>query len=103
MSGLRFARPNLRELAPLNLSTFGWRERRKDSRRREFQEAGEFAARPFVRMADSEDSALNRCRIDDADFVGAAILVRHRLGDPTDHPEGGTAMAASMRGEISRV
>src|SRR5262249_10627471 len=42
---------------PLNLLTFGWWERCKAVRRREFQEAGDFAAWPFVRMADSDDAA----------------------------------------------
>ena len=42
---------------PLNLLTFGWWERRKGRRRNEFEQAGEFSAWPFVRMADSDDAA----------------------------------------------
>jgi len=43
---------------PLNLLTFGWWERHKGRRRGEFEEAGEFAAWPFFRMADSDGAAL---------------------------------------------
>ena len=42
---------------PLNLLTFGWWERHKGRRRKDFQEAGEFSAWPFVRMADLNDAA----------------------------------------------
>jgi len=42
---------------PLNVLTFGWWERRKRHRRKEFEEAGEFSAWPFVRVADSDDAA----------------------------------------------
>jgi len=42
---------------PLNLLTFGWWERRKSLRRKEFEEAGDFAAWPFVAMADLDDAS----------------------------------------------
>lgn len=44
---------------PFNLLTLGWWERRKEHRRKEFEEAGDFAVWPFVRTADLND-ALNR-------------------------------------------
>ncbi len=37
---------------PLDLLTFGWRERRKKRRWREFREAGDFAVWPFVERAE---------------------------------------------------
>jgi hypothetical protein len=42
---------------PLNLLTLGWWERRKKVRREEFKQAGDFAAWPFLAMADLADSA----------------------------------------------
>jgi hypothetical protein len=37
---------------PVNLLTFGWWERRKEARWKEFQEAGDFEAWPFIRAAE---------------------------------------------------
>jgi hypothetical protein len=42
---------------PMNLMTFGWWQRRKDRRRQEFEEAGEFAAWPFIAISDLADAA----------------------------------------------
>ena len=42
---------------PLNVLTFGWWERRKYVRRKEFEEAGDFAAWPFISIADLNDAA----------------------------------------------
>ncbi|NPU14781.1 hypothetical protein HL667_04735 [Bradyrhizobium sp. 83012] len=39
---------------PMNILTFGWWERRKARRWQEFEEAGEFAAWPFIAMSDLE-------------------------------------------------
>jgi len=42
---------------PMDALTFGWWERRKARRRREFKEAGEFSAWPFIANADLTDAA----------------------------------------------
>lgn len=44
---------------PLNLLTLGRWERKKSHRRKEFEEAGEFAAWPFTRTADLDAAARN--------------------------------------------
>jgi hypothetical protein len=41
---------------PLNLLTFGWWENRKGVRRKEFEQAGDFAAWPFVAMTELNDA-----------------------------------------------
>jgi hypothetical protein len=44
---------------PLNLFTFGWWEKRKDIRRKEFEQAGDFSAWPFIAMAELNDAVQN--------------------------------------------
>jgi hypothetical protein len=42
---------------PLNLLTFGWWEHRKNVRRKEFEQAGDFTAWPFIATTDLDDAA----------------------------------------------
>jgi hypothetical protein len=41
---------------PLNLLTFGWWEKRKNARRKEFEQAGDFSAWPFIAMTELNDA-----------------------------------------------
>jgi hypothetical protein len=42
---------------PLDLLTFGWWERRKNLRRKQFEEAGDFSVWPFIHVTDSARAA----------------------------------------------